>query len=69
MDLHRSDLGSQITGTFKALRDTFPVGIHMFEVNNRNSRIWCKTCSKLTIKTPERRSHLVLLLLLLTLNM
>ena len=27
----------------------------MFKVNNRNTRTWCKICSKLTIKTPERR--------------
>ena len=53
-------------------------------VNNRNTRTTCEICSKLTIKTQERRewhhsgvfivnfghiSHLVLVLLLLTLNM
>ena len=27
----------------------------MFKVNNRNTRTWCEICSKLTIKTPERR--------------
>ena len=27
----------------------------MFKVNNRNTRTRCKICSKLTIKTPERR--------------
>ena len=62
----------------------FPVGIYMFKVNNRNSITRCEICSKLTIKTPERRhwrrsgvfivnfehiSHLVLVFLLLTLNM
>ena len=54
----------------------------MFKVNNRNTRTWCETCSKLTIKIPERRrrrsrtfivnfehiSHLVLVFLLLTLS-
>ena len=55
----------------------------MFNVNNRNSRKRCEKCSKLTIKTPERRhwrrsgvfivnfkhmSHLFLEFLLLTLN-
>ena len=31
-------------------------GIYLLEVNNRNSRIRCEICSKLTIKlTPERR--------------
>ena len=55
----------------------------MFKVNNRNTRTRCEICSKLTIKTPERRywcrsgvfivyfehiSHLVLVFLLLTLT-
>ena len=26
----------------------------MFKVNNRNTRTRCETCSKLTVKTPER---------------
>ena len=62
----------------------FPAGIYMFKVNNGNSRTRCERCSKLTIKTPERRhwrrsgvlivnfehiSQLVLVFLLLTLNM
>ena len=33
----------------------YPAGNYMFKVNNRNTRIRCKTCSKLTIETPERR--------------
>ena len=60
-----------------------PAGNYMFKVNNRNTRTRCEICSKLTIKTPERRqwrrsgvfivnfehiSHLVLVFLLLTLN-
>ena len=60
-----------------------PAGNYMFKVNNRNARTRCEICSKLTIKTPERRhwrrsdvfivnfehiSHLVLVFLLLTLN-
>ena len=32
-----------------------PAGINMFKVNNRNTRTICEICSKLTIKTPERR--------------
>ena len=32
-----------------------PVGIYIFKVNNRNTRTRCQICSKLTIKTPERR--------------
>ena len=63
--------------------DAFQAGNYMFKVNNRNNRTRCEICSKLTIKTPERRqwrrsgvfivnfehiSHLVLVFLLLTLN-
>ena len=59
-------------------------GIYLLKVNNRNTRTRCEICSKLTIRTSERHqwrrygvfivnfehiSHLVLLLLLLTLNM
>ena len=61
----------------------FSAGNYMFKVNNRNTRRRCEICSKLTIKTPERRhwcrsgvfivnfehtSHLLLVLLLLTLS-
>ena len=57
--------------------------IYMFKVNNRSTRKRGEICSKLTIKTPERRhcrhfgvfivnsehmSHLFLVFLLLTLN-
>ena len=34
---------------------SFPAGNYMFKVNNRNIRTRCEICSKLTIKTPERR--------------
>ena len=34
---------------------TNPAGNCMFKVNNRNTRTRCEICSKLTIKTPERR--------------
>ena len=62
---------------------TPPANIYMFKVTNRNTRERCKLCSKLTIKTPERRhrcrsgvsivnfehiSHFFLVYLLLTLN-
>ena len=61
----------------------YPVGIYLLQVNNRNTRTRCEICSKLTIRTPERRhwrrsgvfivnsehiSHLVLVFLLLTLS-
>ena len=32
-----------------------PVGMYLLKVNNKNTRARCKICSKLTIKTPERR--------------
>ena len=38
--------------------DHFPFGpadIYIFKVNNRNTRTRYERCSKLTIKTPERR--------------
>ena len=39
-----------------------PANIHLFKVNNRNTRR-CEICSKLTIKTPERslRRHLIII--------
>ena len=58
---------------------SFPTGIYQHKVINRNTRARCEICSKLTIKTPERRhwrrsdafnvkfehiSHLVLVYLL-----
>ena len=33
----------------------FPSDNHIFKVNNRNTRARCEICSKLTLKTPERR--------------
>ena len=60
-----------------------PVSIYLFKFNNRNTRPRCEICSKLTIKTPERRhwrrsgvfivnfeyiSHLALWFLFLTLS-
>ena len=65
------------------LTANIPIGIYRLKVNNSNTRKRCEICSKLTIKTPERRhwcrsgvfivnfeqiSHLVLVFLLLTLN-
>ena len=61
-----------------------PVGVYLLKVNNRDTRTKNKICSKLTIKTPERRQgrhssifivnfehilHIVLVFLLLKLNM
>ena len=62
----------------------FPADIYLLEVNNRNAKTRYKICSKLSIKTLERRhwwrsgifnvdfepiSHFVLDFLLSTLNM
>ena len=33
----------------------FSAGIDLLRVNNRNTGKRCEICSKLTIKTPERR--------------
>ena len=61
----------------------FPANIYLLKGNNRNTRKRCEICSKLTIKTQERRHwrrsgifivnfehilHLFLVFLLLTLN-
>ena len=39
-----------------ALRKSWiPSDIYLLKVNNRNTKTKCEICSKLTIKTPERR--------------
>ena len=38
-----------------AFYETFPAGNYVIKVKNRNTRTRCEICSKLTIKTPERR--------------
>ena len=40
---------------FKKTYDMFPAGIYFFKVNSENTRTVSKICSKLAIKTPERR--------------
>ena len=48
-----------------------PVGIYLLKVKSRRTRTRCEICSKLTIKTPERRywhRSGVFMSLLLTLN-
>ena len=52
----------------KAPISSDPVGIYLFKAKNRNTRTRCEICSKLTIKTLERRHGVVLVSLLLTLN-
>ena len=46
-------------------RGSNPADNYMFKVNNRNIKTRCEICSKLTIKTSERRVALVYLLLTL----
>ena len=68
----------------EALQTSNPTGNYMFKDNNKNTRTRCEICLKLIIKTPEQCqwprsgvffvnfehiSHLVLVLLLLTLSM
>ena len=63
--------------------NTFPAGIYLLKVKNRNTRTRCEICSKFAIKIPERRhwrrygifivnfehiSRFVLVFLLLTLK-
>ena len=48
---------------------TDPAGIYLLKDDNRNTRIRCEICPKLTIKNiSEHISHLVLVFLLLTLS-
>ena len=73
-----------ITSKLDKRMDQDTACIYLLQVNNKNTRTRCETCSKLKIKTPERRqkrrsgvfivdfediSHVVLEFLLLTLNM
>ena len=39
----------------KVENSVLPSGIYLLKVNNRNTRTRCEICSKLTIKTPDRR--------------
>ena len=41
---------------------------YFFKSNDRNTGTMCEICSKLTIKTPERRHDVALVASLLTLN-
>ena len=50
------------------IKNTFLANTCLFKVNNWSTREWCKICSELTLKTPERRQKRPLVFLLLTLN-
>ena len=50
-----------ILSTFHTVKSkwvSYPFSIYLLKVNNRNTRTRCEICSKLTIKTPERRQAL-----------
>ena len=47
--------GVFVESTNKHQMKAIPAGIYLLKVNNRNTRTRCVICSKLTIKTPERR--------------
>ena len=40
---------------FNQLKTIMSASIYLFNVNNINTRKRCEICSKLTVKTPERR--------------
>ena len=47
---------------------TNPANIHLFQVNNRNTKKRCEICSQLTIKYQNDVIDVVLVFLYLTLN-
>ena len=55
MNKHRGFCKLRVNGWVWLSWYSFPAGIYMFKVNSRNIRTRRKICSKLTIKTPERR--------------
>ena len=44
-----------VAETIDYILKRIPAGNYMFKFSNRNTRTKCEICSKLTIKTPERR--------------
>ena len=51
------DVMLDLYNNFPQISSDFPVNIFLFKVNNRNTRNRCEICSKLIIKTPERRQR------------
>ena len=43
-----------------SLKNPHPAGIYLLKITNKNTRTRCEICSKLTIKTPERRHEHVI---------
>ena len=50
----RKDTITQTLPFQKKLFNSNPAGIYVLKVNNKNTRIRCEICSKLTIKINER---------------
>ena len=44
-----------ITSYSRVYSHAIPAGNYLFKVDNKSTRTRCEICSKLTIKTPERR--------------
>ena len=53
MEKYHLSIRKEIMQNMQSLN--FSAGNCMLKVNNRNTRTRCEICSKLTIKTPERR--------------
>ena len=65
----QQSIESNWSESFRLLKDIHPANIYLLKVNNRNTRKRSEICSKLTIKTLERRQwHLFLVFLLMTLS-
>ena len=65
----RREIWRQSLITIHQTKAFIPAGNYMFKVSNRKTITRCEICSKLTMKTPERRHGVVLVSLLLTLNL
>ena len=39
--------------------NTFLIGSDILKINNKNTETRCEICSKLTLKTPERRQFAI----------
>ena len=62
------DEDSENKSLFKHRNKRWPAGTYLFRVNNGNTKTMCEICSKLTIKTPNDVSDVVLVSLMLSLN-
>ena len=54
--VNKKELITDNSDTYQnSLKTFFPAGIYLFKINNGNTKTMPEICSKLTIKTPERR--------------